>query len=176
MRFEPTAIAGAFIVAMEPQADDRGSFARSFCEGEFAAAGIDFRVVQLNLSRNPRARTLRGMHGQRPPHEEAKLIQCVRGRIFDVAVDLRRGSSTYLAHAGVDLDAGGERLFYVPPGCLHGFLTLNDDSDVLYHMGSAFVPGAGFGLRWNDPALGIAWPTVPTVLSERDAAYPDFAG
>ena len=176
MQFEPTAIAGAFIIRMQPQVDDRGSFARSFCEAEFAAAGIDFRIVQLNLSRNPQAHTLRGMHGQQPPHEEAKLVQCVRGRIFDVAIDLRQGSSSYLAHVGVDLDASGDRLLYIPPGCLHGFLTLVGDSDILYHMSTAFVPGMGFGHRWDDPAFGIAWPAKPQVISDRDAQYPDFAG
>jgi dTDP-4-dehydrorhamnose 3,5-epimerase len=176
MRFLPTAIDGAFVVEAEPLADDRGSFARTFCEVEFAAAGIAFRPVQVNLSRNPRVHTLRGLHGQHGPHAEAKLVQCVRGRIHDVAVDLRPGSPTRLAHVGVDLDSGGDRLFYIPPGCLHGFITLEDDSDVLYHMGTAFVPGVGLGLRWNDPALGIAWPAAPAVISDRDATYPDFTG
>jgi dTDP-4-dehydrorhamnose 3,5-epimerase len=176
MRFEATAIAGAFIVRCAPQMDARGSFARTFCAEAFAAAGIAFQPVQLNLSRNPQVHTLRGLHGNVPPHEEAKLVQCVRGEIFDVAVDLRKGSPTYLAHVGVTLAAEGDVLFYIPPGCLHGFLTLRPDSDVLYHMGSAFVPGVGYGLRWNDPALGIVWPAVPGVISARDAGYPDFAG
>jgi dTDP-4-dehydrorhamnose 3,5-epimerase len=176
MRFVPTAIEGAFIVETDARIDARGSFARTFCEAEFAAVGIDFRPVQLNLSRNPAAHTLRGLHGQHPPHEEAKLIQCVRGRIHDVAVDLRPGSPTRLAHVGVDLDSAGDRLFYIPPGCLHGFITLSDDSDVLYHMGTAFVPDVGFGIRWNDPALAIVWPATPKVISDRDANYPDFTG
>ncbi|WP_439534554.1 dTDP-4-dehydrorhamnose 3,5-epimerase family protein [Polymorphobacter sp.] len=176
MRFEPTAIAGAWIVHTAPHVDARGSFARTFCAAEFAAAGIDFTPVQLNLSRNPHRHTLRGLHGNHPPHEEAKLVQCVRGHVFDVAVDLRPGSPTRLAHVGVDLPASGDTLFYIPPGCLHGFLTLTPDSDVLYHMGSAHMAGAGYGLRWNDPALGIAWPAAPALISERDAGYPDFAG
>ncbi len=174
MRFVPTAIDGAFRVEMTPAADPRGSFARSFCAAEFAAAGIDFRIAQLNLSRNPRAGTLRGLHGQLPPYAEAKLVQCVRGRMFDVAIDLRPGSPTRLAHAAVELDADGDTLFYIPPGCVHGFLTLTDDTDVLYHMGTAFVPGVGFGVRWDDPAFGIAWPAAPALMSERDAGYPDF--
>jgi dTDP-4-dehydrorhamnose 3,5-epimerase len=174
MRFEATAIAGAFIVHTAPQVDERGSFARTFCAQSFASAGISFQPVQLNLSRNPHLHTLRGLHGNHPPHEEAKLVQCVRGHIYDVAVDLRPQSPTYLAHVGVDLPATGDALFYIPPGCLHGFLTLSPDSDVLYHMGSAHVPGAGHGLRWNDPALGIDWPAVPQLISARDASYPDL--
>lgn len=176
MRFLPTAIDGAFIVETAPQADDRGSFARTFCEADFAGAGIDFRAVQMNLSRNPHLHTLRGLHGQVAPHAEAKLVQCVRGRIFDVAVDLRAGSPTRLAHVGVTLDATDDRLFYIPAGCLHGFLTLAPDTDVLYHMGTAFVPGVGTGLRWNDPALGIGWPATPALISDRDAGWPELDG
>lgn len=175
MRFVSTAIEGAFRVELTPAVDARGSFARSYCTTEFAAAGIDFRIAQLNLSRNPRAGTLRGLHGQLPPHEEAKLVQCVRGRVFDVAVDLRPGSPTRLAHVAVELDADGDTLFYIPPGCVHGFLTLTDHADLLYHMGNAFVPGAGFGVRWDDPAFAVAWPAAPAVISDRDASYPDFA-
>ena len=174
MRFVPTAVEGAFIVELEPQIDDRGSFARTFCETEFAAAGIDFRPVQLNLSRNPRGNTLRGLHLQNDPHGEAKLVQCVRGQIFDVAVDLRPASPTFRAHATVELDANEDWLFYIPQGCAHGFLTLAADSDVLYHMGTAFVPGVARGVRWDDPAFDIAWPVRPKVISDRDASWPDF--
>lgn len=175
MRFEPTPIAGAFRVHMEPVADDRGSFARSFCAAEFAAAGLPLAVPQANLSRNPRAHTLRGLHGQAAPHEEAKLVQCVRGRVFDVAVDLRPASPSYLQHHAVTLDADADTLFYIPPGCLHGFLTLTDASDVLYLMGAPFVPGTAIGARWNDPAFAIDWPAAPAIISDRDAGYPDFA-
>lgn len=175
MRFVPTAIAGAFCVEMEPVRDDRGSFARSFCEAEFAAAGIDFRAVQMNLSRNPRARTLRGLHGQQAPYAEAKLVQCVRGRLFDVAVDLRPESPSFRRSVGIELSADGDAMFFIPPGCVHGFLTLEPDSDVLYHMGTAFVPGVGFGVRWNEPAFAIDWPAAPAVISDRDAQYPDYA-
>lgn len=175
MRFVATAVEGVFVVEREVHADARGSFERSFCENAFAGAGIDFRAVQLNLSRNPHAGTLRGMHYQPAPHGEAKLVQCVRGRIFDVAIDLRPDSPTYLAHAGVVLDAFEPRSFFIPEGCAHGFLTLADDSDVLYHMGSAFVAGVGAGVRWDDPKFGIDWPAAPRLISDRDAAYPDFA-
>ena len=175
MRFMTTAVDGAFVVEREVHADARGSFERTFCEAEFAAAGIEFRAVQLNLSRNPHAATLRGMHFQPAPHAEAKLVQCVRGRIFDVALDMRRGSPTYLAHAAVELDARGSASLYIPAGVAHGFVTLVDGSDVLYHMGSTHVAGAGDGVRWDDPTFGIAWPLVPRLISDRDAAYPDYA-
>lgn len=174
MRIDATAVAGVFVVEREVHADARGSFERTFCEAEFAQAGIDFRAVQLNLSRNPRTGTLRGMHYQPAPHAEAKLVQCVRGRILDVALDLRPDSPTYLAHVAVTLDAREARSLFIPEGCAHGFLTLEDDSDVLYHMGSAFVAGVGAGVRWDDPAFGIAWPASPASISDRDATYPDF--
>jgi dTDP-4-dehydrorhamnose 3,5-epimerase len=174
MRFEATAIAGAFTVQMEPATDARGSFARSFCASEFAAAGVPFTVHQTNLSRNPVRHTLRGLHGQAPPHEEPKLVQCVSGAIFDVAVDLRPASPTYLRHHAVILDASENTLFYIPPGCLHGFLTLTDNADVLYLMGAPFVPGTAIGARWNDPAFGITWPAAPQIISDRDASYADF--
>lgn len=174
MEFEKTAIDGAFIVHTAPISDPRGSFARTFCAEEFARAGIPLSIPQVNLSRNPQRHTLRGLHGQAAPHEEPKLVQCVRGRIFDVAVDLRPASPTYLQHHAVTLDADADTLFYIPPGCLHGFLTLTDSSDVLYLMGSAFVPGTAIGQRWNDPAFAIAWPASPKIISDRDANYPDF--
>ena len=175
MRFVATAVAGAFIVERDVHTDERGSFERSFCEAEFADAGIAFRAVQMNLSRNASSGTLRGMHYQPAPHAEAKLVQCVRGRILDVALDLRPDSPTYLSHAEVELDAVGHRSLFIPEGVAHGFLTLVDDCDVLYHMGSTFVAGAGAGVRWDDPAFGITWPAPPRLISDRDATYPDFA-
>ena len=122
----------------------------------------------------PKAGTLRGLHFQAPPHEEAKLIQCVRGRVFDVAVDLRRHAPSFRRSVCTELSADGNRLFLIPKGCAHGFLTLEDNSDILYYMGDAFVPGVGQGVRWNDPAFEIPWPAAPRLISERDAAYPDF--
>ena len=174
MRFQPTEIAGAFFIELDVHVDERGSFARTFCEDVFAEAGAAIRTVQANISRNPKAGTLRGMHFQAPPHEEAKLVQCVRGRIFDVAVDLRRDAPSFGRCAYTELSADGTRLFLIPKGCAHGFLTLEDNSDVLYYMGDAFVPGVGQGVRWNDPAFRIPWPAAPLLISERDAAYPDF--
>lgn len=175
MELVPTAIAGAFRIERQPVADARGSFARTFCADAFAAAGIDFRIAQMNLSRNPQVHTLRGLHGQQPPYAESKLVQCVRGRIFDVAVDVRPESPSRGRWVGVELSGDGDTSFYIPPGCLHGFLTLEPDSDILYHMGSAFVAGVGIGARFDDPAFGIAWPAAPAVISDRDASYADFA-
>lgn len=154
--------------------DGRGSFARTFCEQVFAHAGVDMHIVQTNLSRNPIAGTLRGMHYQASPHEEAKLIQCVRGRIFDVAIDLRHHSPSYKRSVCTDLSANENRLFFIPAGCAHGFLTREVNSDVFYYMGAAFAPGAARGVRWNDPAFEIPWPGLPRLMSERDAAYANF--
>lgn len=162
------------IVELEGHTDARGYFARTFCEEEFAKAGLAMRIVQANISRNPRARTLRGMHYQGEPHGEPKIVQCVRGRIYDVAVDLRPRSPTYRHWASVELAPDNDRLFYIPPGCAHGFLTLETNSDIVYLMGAAFVPGSGRGVRWDDPAFAIEWPAAPTEISERDAGYEAF--
>ncbi len=176
MRFRPTAIDGAFLVDLDMHADERGAFGRVFCGEEFRAAGISFEVAQVNLSRNAARHTLRGLHTQLPPHEEPKLVQCIRGALFDVAVDLRPESPTRGAVATVELTAAADRLFYIPPGCAHGFLTLEPETDLVYYMGSAFVPGVGMGIRFDDPAFAIPWPHPPAMISARDAAYPDFAG
>lgn len=176
MRFLPTAIAGAFVVEAEPLVDDRGSFARLFCADEFRDAGLSFLPVQTNISHSPTVGTLRGLHYQAAPHGEAKLVQCASGHIFDVAVDLRPKSPSFCAVASVELVGGSDRAFFIPEGCAHGFLTLADDSDVFYCMGSPYVAGSGRGVRWDDPAFAIAWPAAPRLLSARDAAYPVFAG
>lgn len=174
MQFEPIAIAGAFFVELDVHQDERGLFSRTFCEQAFAQAGISLHVVQTNVSCNPTAGTLRGMHYQAPPHEEPKLIQCVRGRIFDVAIDLRFDAPSYRRWVCTELSADENRLFFIPPGCAHGFLTLEDNSDVLYYMGAAFVAGSGRGVRWNDPAFKIPWPKPPLLISARDAKFEDF--
>lgn len=175
MRFESVPVVGAYVVHLDERRDERGSFARTFCIDEFASAGIEFSPVQCNLSRNTAAGTLRGLHFQAPPHEEAKLVQCVSGALFDVVVDLRDGSPTFGSTASVVLDAADNRLFYIPPGCAHGFLTREPETTILYYMGSRFVPGADRGIRWDDPELAIPWPAPPAVISERDATYPLFA-
>jgi dTDP-4-dehydrorhamnose 3,5-epimerase len=173
MRFLETEIPGAFIVVLDAQCDERGFFARTFCEEAFAAAGIRMHALQANLSHNARARTLRGLHFQ-TPYEEPKLVQCVRGQVWDVALDLRPSSPAYGRSVGVNLSPEARQLFFIPPGCAHGFLTLMDDTDLLYLMGAPFVQGRARGVRWNDPAFRIVWPAEPAILSERDASCPDF--
>ncbi|MCE9520822.1 MAG: dTDP-4-dehydrorhamnose 3,5-epimerase family protein [Alphaproteobacteria bacterium] len=172
MRFVPQKIAGVFVVEVEPQIDERGAFVRVFCAEEFARAGIDFAAPQINLSTNAKRHTLRGLHYQDAPFAEAKFVRAVRGSAFDVVVDLRAGSPTENQWISVDLDSRRMNGVYIPEGCAHGFLTLEDDTDILYQMGRSFVAGHGRGVRWNDPAFGIAWPAVPAVMSDRDAAYP----
>ncbi len=172
MRIEETAIPGVAVLHYELYADDRGSFARTFCEEELAAAGLSFRVIQANLSRNTARHTLRGLHFQQAPHGEPKIVSCVLGRIWDVAVDLREDSPTYRRWLGFELAPEENRALHLPEGIAHGFLTLEPESEVHYLMGAAYVPGAATGLRWDDPALGIDWPALPAVISERDATYP----
>lgn len=174
MRFSTTAVDGVLLIDLDAAEDARGFFARTFCEEEFARAGLSLRPRQINLSHNRDALTLRGLHYQAAPHEEAKIVHCVRGRVFDVAVDLRPASATYRRWAAAELAPEARRMLYIPPGCAHGFLTLEADSDILYVMGTAFVSDAARGVRWNDPAFGIDWPNTPRVLSERDAGYPDI--
>lgn len=174
MRFAATKIEGVVIVDLEPAVDARGAFARLHCPQEFAAAGHPFVPQQTSLSRNAKARTLRGMHYEAPPHEEAKLVRVTRGAIFDVALDLRPASPTFRQWVGAELSADNGRALLIGAGMAHGFITLADDTDVLYQIDRIFEPGHGRGVRWNDPAFGIEWPTAPVVLSERDAGYPDF--
>ncbi|HZM00578.1 MAG TPA: dTDP-4-dehydrorhamnose 3,5-epimerase family protein [Planctomycetota bacterium] len=175
MRFVPLEIPGAFLVKRLPSRDERGSFARSFCAAEFAAHGLDPRVAQCSFSHNPRRGTLRGMHYQEAPHEEAKLVCCLRGGLHDVIVDLRPGSPALRRWVAVPLSADDDRSLYVPPGCAHGFLTLQDDTLVLYQMSTPYVPGVARGVRWDDPALGIDWPARPSLVSKADSAYPLLA-
>lgn len=174
MKFVPTAIAGVVQIELQPQTDERGSFARTYCESTFRAEGLDPVGVQCNISVNAKRGTLRGLHYQAPPSREAKLVQCVRGRLFDVAVDLRPDSPTFRRWFGTELDAGQGGALYIPGGCAHGFLTLADDTAVYYHMGSEYAPALERGVRWNDPAFAIAWPFEPRHISPRDAAFPDF--
>ena len=176
MRFTETRLPGVMVVDVEPHADDRGSFARLQCPDEFASAGRAFSPVQTSLSRNPAAGTLRGLHYQPEPFAEAKLVRTVRGRMFDVAVDLRPDSATFRQWVGQELSADNARALFIPEGVAHGFLTLEPDTDVLYQISPKFQPGHEAGVRWDDPAFAIAWPARPTLISERDATYPDFAG
>jgi dTDP-4-dehydrorhamnose 3,5-epimerase len=173
--FTPTGIPGAVVVDLERHADDRGFFARSFCAREFAAAGLAGAFVQCNVSWNARRHTLRGMHWQAPPHEEAKLVRVTRGALLDVIVDLRRGTPSYLRAEQVRLDAQGRRALHIPPGVAHGFLTLEDDTEVLYQMSAYHEPAAARGARWDDPAFGLSWPAPPAVISDRDRGWPAYA-
>jgi dTDP-4-dehydrorhamnose 3,5-epimerase len=174
VRFIKTPLHGVLLIGLDAMEDERGSFVRTFCDDEFERAGIAMRVSQTNLSHNRHALTLRGMHYQQAPHGEPKVVQCVRGRIFDVAVDLRPDSPSYRRWFASELAPELQRMIFIPEGCAHGFLTLEESSDVLYLMGYPFVPGAGRGVRWNDPAFGIGWPAEPRIVSPRDNSYPDF--
>ena len=174
MRFVATELPGVVVVEAEPHQDERGAFARIYCPAEFRAAGIDFAPTQVNLSRNTHRHTLRGMHFQDPPHAEAKLVRVTRGAVFDVAVDLRPESPAFRRWVGVELDETSMRGLFLPEGIAHGFLTLTDDTDVLYQMGRDHVPGAGRGVRFDDPAFAVDWPAEPAVISERDRTWPDF--
>lgn len=163
---------------LETIGDERGWFARTFDAEVFAAHGLDPAVVQCNVSYNARAGTLRGMHFQADPHGEDKLVRCQRGALFDVIVDLRADSATRGQWFGVELTPENGRSLFIPKGFAHGFQTLADDTEVHYQMSTPYVPGAGDGVRWDDPAFGIEWPPAPAggrIISERDAAYPDHA-
>lgn len=172
MRFSATALPGVMLIEPEPRHDERGFFARVYCPGAFTSAGIDFVPTQINLSRNTLRHTLRGLHYQSPPHAEAKLIRVTAGRIFEVVVDLRKGTLTYLKWISLELDAASANAIFVPEGCAHGFLTLEPGTDVLYQMGRDHVPGVANGLRWNDPVLGINWPATTAEMSAQDRAWP----
>lgn len=175
MRFSATLLAGVVVVDPEPHADARGHFARLHCPEDFARAGHPFIPAQTSLSHNARAGVLRGMHYQAAPFAETKLVRVVRGTVFDVAVDLRPDSPTHRAWVGVELSAANGRAVLIPPGIAHGFITLEDDSDVLYQIAPMFEPGHDRGVRWNDPAFAIDWPIPPKVISDRDRDYPDYA-
>ena len=155
--------------------DERGFFARTFCQNEFRDHGLATSFVQCNLSHNYKRGTLRGMHFQISPHQEAKLVQCTQGAIYDVIIDLRSASPSYLTHTAVVLTAYDHNMIYVPEGFAHGFLTLEDQTSVFYQMSAFFAPAYERGLRWNDPIFNIQWPEQPQIISERDANYPDFS-
>lgn len=176
MRIHDTPLDGVVVVEPERYADGRGFFARTWCMSEFADRGLDTRVVQCNISYNPRKGTLRGMHYQLSPHQEVKLVRCTSGAIHDVAIDLRSDSPTFKEHTAVDLSAENRLALYIPEGCAHGFLTLEDDVEIFYQMSAFYEPSSARGVRWNDPAFGIQWPSEAELISERDASYPDFDG
>jgi len=174
MKFVETPVAGVWVVEPERFSDERGFFARTWDAEVFAARGLNAGLAQCSVSYNARRGTLRGMHYQAAPHEEAKLVRCTRGSVFDVALDLRPGSETFRRWFGVELSAESRLALYVPEGCAHGFLTLSDDSEVAYQISAFWAPDAGRGVRFDDPAFAIEWPAQVVVANERDRTYPDF--
>jgi dTDP-4-dehydrorhamnose 3,5-epimerase len=172
VRFTETEISGAFIIDLEPHADARGYFARTFCVREFAEHGLITTIAQVNASYNHRRGTLRGMHYQDEPAPEAKLVRCVSGAIHDVIVDMRPGSPTYLRHVAVELSAANRRQLYIPQQCAAGYQTLADDTEVAYQVSEFYTPGTERGLRHDDPILGIAWPLPVAEISPKDLAWP----
>lgn len=171
MIFTPAILEGVWEIYPEMLCDERGAFARTSCDEEFAKNGLIAGWTQCSISVNPRKGTLRGIHFQKAPHGEHKLVRCTRGRIFDVAVDLRPDSPTYCAWHALELSADNHAALYIPPGVGHGFLTLEDDSEVFYQIHERFQPGCASGVRWNDPSFGINWPRDPICISTRDASY-----
>jgi dTDP-4-dehydrorhamnose 3,5-epimerase len=174
MRFEPTSLAGAFVIETEPRRDGRGAFARTFCAREFGAMGLATDFVQTNMSVSTRAGTLRGMHYQRGDAAEDKLVRAASGAVLDVIIDLRPESPTLGRHFKVELSAENGLLLYVPRGFAHGFLTLVDNCQVVYQVSNYYSPENEGGVRWNDPYFGIDWPVHDPIVSVRDAAFPDF--
>ncbi len=175
LKFFATKLKGAFSIEPERLEDERGFFARTWCEREFAALGLDPRCVQCSISFNKKKSTLRGLHYQAAPGEEAKLVRCTRGAIYDVIVDLRPGSKTFKQWFSVELTAENHKMIFIPENFAHGFLTLQDDTEVYYQMSAFYAPEYARGIRWNDPAFDIAWPAEVQVISDRDRNYPNFA-
>jgi dTDP-4-dehydrorhamnose 3,5-epimerase len=176
VRFTQTAVAGAYLVDIDPFSDDRGLFARIYCASEFEAHGLEPAVVQSNLSVNRLAGTLRGLHYQTAPAEETKLVRCVRGALFDVVVDLRPDSPTYRRWAGAELSADNRRALFVPRGCAHGFQTLLDDTEAIYDVSAAYAPEHEAGAHYADPAFGIEWPLPVSSISDKDRSWPLLDG
>jgi len=175
VRFTPTPLAGAYLVKLEPRLDARGMFARAFCAQEFAAYGLESAFVQANISTNSRAGTVRGLHFQRAPHAETKLVRCTKGVIFDVIVDMRAGSETFCRAFGAELSEQNDMMMYVPKGFAHGYQSLTDQTSIFYLVSAPYAPEAEGGLRFDDPRLAIAWPRVVSEISDKDARWPLLA-
>ncbi len=175
MIFVETQLKGAYVIELEKHEDARGFFARTFCVEEFSAHGLDPAVAQSNVSFNRRRGTLRGLHYQAPPHAEAKLVRCTAGAAFDVVVDIQPRSPTFKRWLAIELSAKNRKMLYVPEGFAHGFQTLEDDTELVYQMSKPYVPEAARGIKWNDPALDIAWPLAPLVVSARDQGFPELS-
>jgi dTDP-4-dehydrorhamnose 3,5-epimerase len=174
--FKPTEVEGVFRLEPERIEDERGYFARTFSVGEFVERGLDPQVVQRSVSHNRRRGTLRGMHFQAAPHEETKLVSCIRGEIWDVVVDLRPGSPSHRRWTAATLSAENGHGLYIPKGCAHGYITLTDDALVDYQISAAYHPASAGGVRYDDPAFGVKWPFAPTIVNARDRSWPDYQG
>lgn len=174
MKILETPISGSWLLEMETIPDNRGFFARGFCADQFASNGLKFQIKQQSISFNVKRGTLRGMHFQKHPHQEVKLVRVTRGRIYDVILDLRRDSPSYLKWYSVELSAENRMTLYVPEGVAHGFQTLDDNTEVFYQMTHSYIPESSSGVRWNDHSFNITWPISSAILSSRDANYPDF--
>lgn len=175
MKFTETKLKGVCIIEIEKMNDERGFFAREWCQREFQEHGLNEKVAQSSISFNIKKGTLRGMHYQIFPYEEAKLVRCTKGLIYDVIIDLRADSPTFKESFGIELSSENYKMLYIPEGFAHGFITLSDNTEVLYKISEFYTPGSARGLRWNDPAFNISWPMEPLVVSERDRDYPDFS-
>jgi dTDP-4-dehydrorhamnose 3,5-epimerase len=175
MIFTETKLKGAFVIDIEQLGDERGFFARTWCKREFAQHGLDANLVQCSVSFNHARGTLRGMHYQRAPHEETKLVRCTTGAIYDVVIDLRHDSPTFTQWTAVELTASDHRMLYVPKNFAHGFQTLQADTEVFYQMSEFYRPDFASGVRWDDPTFSIRWPLADRIISTRDATYPDFS-
>ncbi len=170
----PLSIAGAYQVDIEALGDERGLFARTYCAAEFVALGIELPIAQCSISYNRDRYTLRGMHWQRPPHPETKLVRCTAGQVWDCLLDLRPDSPTFKQWTAVELSAENRRAVLIPPECAHGFITLTPNTELFYMMSTPYAPESAMGVRWNDPAFNIEWPANPEVLSAKDQSWPDF--
>lgn len=173
--FTETELRGSYVIEPERQEDERGFFARVWCQKEFHEHRLDTTVVQCNVSFNKKRGTLRGMHYQAHPHAEVKMIRCTRGSIYDVIVDLRPDSPTYKRYISIVLSADNHKVLYVPTGFAHGFQTLEDRTEVFYHMSEFYTPESARGFRWNDPAFHVVWPDDTRTISSKDLSYPDFS-
>jgi dTDP-4-dehydrorhamnose 3,5-epimerase len=174
LKFLDTTLAGLVLIELEPAEDDRGFFARTFCAETFRRHGLDPQVAQASTAFSARRGTLRGMHYQREPHAETKLVRCTSGAVYDVAIDLRPASPTFRQWYGIELTRRNRRMLYIPGGFAHGYLTLEDDSEISYQMSTPYKADAAAGVRWDDAAFAIRWPQPVTTIHDRDRTYPDF--
>ena len=176
MVFKETKLKGAYVVELEPKEDERGFFARSWCQREFQTHGLNSCLVQCNISFNRKKGTLRGMHFQSAPHREAKLVRCTMGTVYDVIIDLRPQSPTYKQWTAIELNAANRKMLYIPEGFAHGFQTLEDNTEVFYQMSEFYHPELSLGIRWNDPMFEIRWPLPNPIMSNKDMGYSNFEG